>query len=244
MLDNKVDKSDFGLATATLANKAEKADIDLLSASLSNFRVSSEDTIQDLKRITDTFKADLEDIEKFLNNNLNSKADTSEVDRLLQMMNKKSDSEHLNGSVLKIRNDLNEDIRGLRDELHQFKRHIGEEVGERHGRTKGQQDKLSEEVHRLSDQLKTILQERRNDLEETTNVVKTISNNTRREIQLTTDQLTDDIIGIRKELDENLHKKLDKKEWTQAKTKLISQIESLSLISLRFKISLIPSKTS
>jgi len=224
LLENKADRSDLKLLTNCLSGKAEKVDLDFVTASVSNMRLDSEQRLLDLEKKLDLYKSDLENFEELVNI-VDKKAESRDLERLVQLVSKKSDFDHVSNSLTKLRGELSEDINYLRDELHQFKRYVGEEMGEKHGKSKGFYDRVSDDIHRLSEQVKTILQERRHDLEETTNMAKTISNNAKKELQLTTDTLAEDIERLRRELEEILAKKVDKKEFSHTKAKLQSFIE-------------------
>ncbi len=225
LLENKADRNELSLVSNSLSKKAEKADVDFISASLSNLRLDNEHRLLDLEKKLELYRSDLESFEDHFNN-FDKKADARDLDRLMQLVSKKSDFEHVNSSLTKLRNELNEDINYVRDEIQQFKKHIGEEIGERNGKSKGVVEKLSDTVQSLSEQMRTIVQERRHDLEETTSIAKTISNNAKKELQLTTDALTEDIGRFKRDVEELLAKKLDKKEWSQAKSKLQAVVEN------------------
>lgn len=224
LLENKVDRSDFNLVANSLSNKAEKADVEFANASLSNMRLDNEHRLLDLEKKIELYRSDLEHFEELVNN-VDKKADSRDVERLVQLVSKKSDFDHVSNSLNKLRNELSEDIKYVRDEVHQFKRQVGEEIGEKQGKSKSFYERVNDDIHRLSDQVKSILQERRHDLEETTNMAKTISNNAKKELQLTTDTLAEDIERLRRELEEILSKKVDKKEFSHTKSKLQSLIE-------------------
>lgn len=225
LIENKADKSEVNLLSATLSTKAEKADVEFMSASLSNLRLDNEHRILDLEKKLNLYKSDLDGFENYLGN-IERKAEGKDLERLTQLVAKKIDADHVNNTLNKLRNELGEDINYIRDELHQFKRTTNEEIGERHGKSKGFLDKMNDDVHRLSEQVKQMLHERRHDLEETTNMAKTISNNAKKELQLTTDSLAEDLQRIRREVEEGLSKKIDKKEWSNSKSKLAAQLEA------------------
>lgn len=222
LLESKVDKNELNLVAASLQNKAEKTDFDFLSASLSNVRLDNEHRLLDLEKKIDTFRTDLDSFDEFLNTHLDKKADSKDLDRLTQLLGKKADIDHLG----KIRSDLGEDIKYVRDDLHQFKRLMNDELSEKQGKTKGSYEKLSDEVYRLSDQIKLLTQDRKADADDASNLFKTFSNSSKKELQLTVERFSEDLDRIRREIDDGLAKKLDKKEWTQAKTKLVADIDA------------------
>lgn len=73
--------------------------------------------------------------------------------------------------------------------------------------------------------MKQFSEERRSDIEETAKFVKSVSSNLKKEIEKDLVRLIEDFDVLRKSVDENTLKKLDKKEFNDYKTKIVLQID-------------------
>ena len=225
-MDNKIDKSEFNLLVSNVASKSDKGDIDLISARIDNLKLDAEHKNLEFEKRLEFFKHDFENTKHTLISNLNKKAENKDYDRLVNLIGKKADVDHVNSSILKIRTDTNEEVGGIRNEINIQKRSIDETLIERQHNNEIFYEKLSDEIYKLNDQIKNLLEDRRGDIEETAKFIKNVTNTTKKEIQLTIDKLSDELEYMKKGLDELISKKTDKKDLAELKTKLLSQIDS------------------
>jgi hypothetical protein len=221
ILEDKVDRSDFNLITNTLASKIDRADFEHFISTLSAHNAE----LKEFDKRIDLFRDDLEAYKQALNGQLNKKADAREVERLAQALAKKPDVEHTNAIIAETKHELADDFNSLRSEFIAYKRSLEENFGDRQAKNESFYDKLSEEIYKLNDQLKTILEERRNDIEETAKFVKNISNATKKEVQGITDRLFSELDEIRKAVEDLITRKVEKKEWAEIKAKLVTELE-------------------
>lgn len=73
--------------------------------------------------------------------------------------------------------------------------------------------------------MKQFSEERRSDIEETAKFVKTVSSNLKKEVEKDLLRLIEDFDVLRKSLEDNSLKKLDKKEFNDYKTKIVLQLD-------------------
>jgi hypothetical protein len=225
ILDNKVDRSDFSLLNNALHSKADKSDIEHTSSSVTSQKIDFEHKIRDYDRKIESIKEELENHRQSLFNQLNKKADAREFERLSAIVSKKSDSEHTSAILNEIKNEIAEDVLKIRNDVISFRRNIDEAISEKHNKTENLTEKLSEEVFKLNDQLKNVLEERRNDIEETAKFVKNVTSTNKKELQLVTDRLFADIEELKKTVDDLITRKVEKKEFIESRAKIFSELE-------------------
>ena len=225
LLESKADRNELILLTSTLGNKADKGDLEYFASSLSNVKVECEHRLGGLDKKMESFRGELESTRQFINNTINKKVDSKDLERLAQLVNKKIDIDFLEDNMLQLRREVAEQLEDLKGEIVEYKRNVDTNVTERVERSEGFFEKTTEEVYRLSDQLKSVLEMTRNDREQTMNFTKEISGTIKKEMNHVADRFSDDIQTLRKEVGEIHSKKLDKKEWNEAKSKILSQLD-------------------
>ena len=226
ILDNKIDKNEFNLLISNVATKSDKEDIDLISATIDNIKLDNEHRHLEFEKRLEFFKNDIENTKHSLISNLNKKSENKDYDRLVNLISKKADLDHVNSSILKIQTDINEELGIIMNEINIQKRSVEEILVERQHKNELFYEKLSDEIYKLNDQIKSLLEERRGDIEETTKFIKNVTNTTKKEIQLTIDKHSDELEYMKKALDELTSKRIDKKDLTELKAKLLSQLDS------------------
>lgn len=225
LLSGKAEKTDLSVLTSTLANKADKGDLDYFGSSLSNVKTEHDHKLLSLEKKLETTRGELESTKQLLNSSVTKKADAKDLDRLVQLVGKKADTDYTEDVLLQLRHEMADQIEYLKGEVQQHKRSFDENVTERVERSETFYEKISEDVYRLNDQLKGVLEATRNDIEQTRGVVKDLSSTMRKEINASSEKVHDEVQNIRKEINEIYGKKLDKKEWNEARTKLLAQLD-------------------
>ena len=226
ILENKIDKNEFNLLVSNVATKSDKGDIDLIIATIDNVKLDADHRHLEFEKKLEFFKNDIENTKHNLNSNLNKKAENKDYDRLTSLISKKADLDYVNSSNLKIKNDINEDFVLIKNEIALQKRYIEETLMERQHKNELFYEKLSDEIYKLNDQIKNLLEERRADIEENMKFIKNVTNTSKKDIQFTIDKLNDELEHIKKGLDDIISKKIDKKELSEVKAKILSQIDN------------------
>ena len=222
-MENKIDKNEFNLLVSNVATKSDKGDIDLILATIDNLKLDTDHRHIEFEKRLEFFRNDIENTRHNLNSNLNKKAENKDYDRLTSLISKKADLDHVNSSILKIKNDMFEELGLVKNEINLQKVSVEEILMERQHKI---YETLSDEIDKLNDQIKNLLEERRIDIEETAKFIKNVTNTNKKETQFTIDKLNDELEYIKKGLDEIISKKIDKKELAELKTKILSQIDN------------------
>jgi DNA-binding IscR family transcriptional regulator len=225
LLDSKIDKNEFNMLISNIQGKSDKTDFDIISTEIHNLRLDNEHRFLEVDKRYDYVKNDVESTKHTLNSGLNKKVDAKEYDRLFSLIGKKADMDQVNSSLLKIKTDVNEEFMMIKNEVNLQKRAVEESLLERQHKSELFYEKLSDELYKVNDQMKNVLEERRGDIEETAKFVKGVTNTTKKEIQIITDKLSDDVDNLRKHMDDIMIKKLDKKEYSEWKAKVLAQID-------------------
>jgi len=225
LLESKADRNELIILTSSIGNKADKGDLEYFASSLSNVKVECEHRLQSLDKKMESFRGELESTRQFLNSSVSKKVEAKDLERLAQLVNKKIDVDFVEDSLLQMRREVAEQLEDIKGELIEYKRNVDTNVTERVERSEGFFEKTTEEVYRLSDQLKSVLEMTRNDREQTMNFTKEISGTIKKEINQAADKFADDVQTLRKDIGELHSKKLDKKEWNEAKSKILAQLD-------------------
>lgn len=224
MLDSKADKGDINLIVNTLGSKADKSEIDILSSNITSLKVEMEQKLlEELKRL-EGLRGEIDSNKYSLQNLLSKKADLKELERTVAQLSKKIDGDELSSSLSRVKNEIYEDMVLLKNEIQFQKRYFDEHFSERAQKSDMIQEKLGEELFRLEEQMKNFSDERTNDIEETAKFVRNVNLNTKKELEGEFEKVIEDIDALRKNLEENIARKLDKKEYFDTRAKLIAQV--------------------
>lgn len=132
----------------------------------------------------------------------------------------------MNSTLLKTRNEFSEEIGEVRNELVHLNRKQEEAFNEKFTKTDHFYQTINDDIYKVNQQIQNILEERRSDIEETAKFVKNISVTTKKEIQITTDRLSEEIEDLKKTSEELIQRKLEKKDFLESRQKLVGQIEA------------------
>jgi len=225
LIEDKADKSEISLLASTISSKADKTDLEYFASSLSNVKVECEHRLGSFDKKLEATRAEIESTRQYLGGVVGKKAESKDVDRLAQLVNNKVDSDYVEETSLQLRREMADQVEDLKGELLEYKRNVETNVTERVERSEGFYSKITDDVYKLSDQIKNVLEMTRNDREQNMSYTKEVSGLIKKEVNQASDKFADDLQTLRREIGELHSKKLEKKEWNEARSKLLSQLD-------------------
>jgi len=225
LIEDKADKNEISLLASTIASKADKTDLEYFASSLSSVKVECEYRLGSFDKKLEATRNDIESTRQFLTGAINKKAEAKELERLAQLVSNKVDIDFIEENSLQLRRELADQAEDLKGEILEYKRNVDNNVTERAERSENFYSKITDDVYKLSDQIKNVLEMTRNDREQNMSYTKEVSSIIKKEVNQASDRFGDDLQGLRKEIGELYSKKLDKKEWNEARSKLLAQLD-------------------
>ena len=113
---------------------------------MTNLRVDHERGTGSFDKRLEATRVELESTKQLLSSSLNKKADSKDLDRFFQLLNKKGDIEFTEESILQMRGEVANELEHLKRDLTDFKRMADSNLNERLERSEGYYSKISEDV--------------------------------------------------------------------------------------------------
>lgn len=143
-LNKKVDKTHFEMASDAIAR--QKNDFQKIKT--------------DFESVFELVKNDLENVRQVTAASLNKKIDIDEFDRILQILNRKPDIDQVNGSLIKLREEVSEEIAITKEEIVGQVREIESDLTKKASQTQSLYEDINQEVRELNDQIYKTLDEK------------------------------------------------------------------------------------
>lgn len=170
------DKEQFQSMSLELKSKLDKADIDIVMDTFLKQKTDMSKMKTDIEGIFELLKNDLESIRQSTFESLNKKIDNEEIDRILQILNRKTDVDQVNSSLVKLRDEVSEEIGLSKDDILVQMREIEGDFLKKGHQTNTLYEEISNEVSELNSQIRKVLDERneRQQVEEANEYTKKI----------------------------------------------------------------------
>lgn len=227
-IQNKVDREEFGALMEDVKQKANKEDLEKFHNTTAIRAQEKESSEKAVHKRVESLKADIETLKEHIQNQLTKKTDIREVERVANLVMNKCDTELVNNTLIKFRGELSEEINQVRSE---WKRLLEDQLIKKEKKQEQIFEQLAEDVYKLNEQIQNIIGERRNDIDETAKFVKSMVAASKREIQIQTEKLEEEMEKIRKFAEELNTKKIDKKDLNEIRTKFMASLETKVEIS-------------
>ena len=221
IIDNKVDRQEITLLINKMEENAKimQKDMESLEKDIRAQKIESE---QRENKRSDVFRQELELFKEQVQTAINKKPESRDLDKLTNLVNNKLDLEQMGETLTSMKNEIYEDLVILKNEINMQRTYIDESLNERFHKTEQQRD---EEITRITERLKILMEDRQNDIEETAKFVKQLTANTRKDMEKDLIKLLEDFENMRKTMEELLSKKLDKKELIEFRGKVSKDLE-------------------
>lgn len=158
-VDEKVERADFDHLVSILSSKADKGDIEELANSVEDLKSDNEQTSNQYHKHFEHLTHLIETMTESLQNQLASKADLKELDRIVGVLTQKVDSEQFEGAVDHLKNDVANQLDEFREELLALQNEMRNAASDGDQKLKNYYNKLFDEIYRATDQFQSKLQE-------------------------------------------------------------------------------------
>lgn len=222
-LDKKVNKDDFETLVESLSKKASKDDLEKINTTTIVKAQVLESSEKSISKRFETLECSIEALKDHIHSQLAKKSDVREVERITNLIMNKCDTDFANNLVSKYRNELLEEINFIKTDL---KRATDEQISRREKKQEQAYEQLSEDLYKLNDQVQNLINDRRNDIEETATFVKSMTATTKKEIQIEVDKIEEDLERVKKVIEDISTRKIDKKDLSELQKKLSAVVES------------------
>lgn len=219
ILDLKVDRQEIPLYFSRLEESSNnlRKEMEEFEKEVFSFRNDSEH--REAKR-EEAFKHEIEALKEQLAG-FGAKKGEQQRD-LERVLSQKLDFEQMNEGLTTMKNEIYEDLVILKNEINMQRNSVEDVLNERFRRNDIQHE---EELARLTERIKSLMEDRQNDMEETAKYVKQLTAIARKELERDLLKLLEDFEGLRRTCEELLGKKIDKKEFLEFKGKLLQELE-------------------
>lgn len=221
IIDNKVDRQEIPIIFDKIeeAVRSTQKDMEILEKNLINYKNESEQ--RDAKRF-EVFKQEIDIFKEQIQATLAKRPEARDIEKINVLLSNKLDFDQLNETLTNMKNEIYEDLVILKNEINLQKTYIDESLSERFHKSDQQRD---EEMARISERLKILMEDRQNDIEETAKYVKQMTATTKKDIEKDLIKLLEDFEGLRRSMEEMLNKKLEKKDFLDFRNKLSNELE-------------------
>ena len=221
IIDNKLDRQELPLIFSKIdeVTKFTRGELENLEKSILNQR--SEFDQKDIKKY-ESFRQELDTFKDQLQISIAKRPELRDIEKITNIINNKLDFEQMNETLTGMKNEIYEDLVILKNEINMQRTYIDESMNERFHKNEQQRD---EELARVTERLKLLMEDRQNDIEETAKFVKQLTSNTRKDLEKDLIKLLEDFESLRKTLEELLNKKLDKKEFVDFRGKWSNELD-------------------
>lgn len=181
LIESKTDKQEYFQIKQELTTKAERADIDMYVMAVQNQRLELEQRQKSLEKDIDDFVGnvshEMENLKTSVLQSLNKKVDYGTLESLKDSIHKKVDHEYFQT----VSNKLKTECQGMLTQFqteHSFARKSKDDkVEERLQKAEMHSERALDEIFFVRDQFKQLQEERKQDVQETAELIKQIVNN-------------------------------------------------------------------
>uniref|UniRef100_A0A7S3IAC5 C1q domain-containing protein n=1 Tax=Fabrea salina TaxID=342563 RepID=A0A7S3IAC5_9CILI len=204
-LDSKADKSELSAEVyPELAQKADRNEFEALSKDLRSYLDKS---LMDHNIVLESYvgamKSDIEEVKKSLNFNLNKKIDSKELEKIYNSITKKADFESTLEMFEKHKSEVREQISELETNTSYLAKHqefINYKV------------KVDDELNKLNEQLKGLMEDRRRSSEEVQKYIKAVNSSNKNEVYKQISQINEHLESFDVRIDDLVSNRINKEE--------------------------------
>jgi len=221
IIDNKLDRQELPLILSKVeeSSKFTRSELEALEKGFLNHIAESEQ--KEIKRY-ELFRQEFDMFKEQLQASISKRPELRDLEKLTNLINNKLDFDQMNETLTSMKNEIYEDLVILKNEINLQRTYIDESMNERFHKSEQQKD---EELTRITERLKILMEDRQNDIEETAKFVKQLTANTRKDLEKDLIKLLEDFENLRRNMEELLNKKLEKKEFVEFRAKFGNELE-------------------
>lgn len=150
-------KDEIQEVTGTLHQKVSRAEFEEVLEALSRQKAENQRIAADLEHVFEVVKTDLEGVRQ---NTLAPKIDVDEIDKILQILNRKPDIDQVNVSLIKLRDEVSEEISALKEEILSQIKEMETEALKKATQADALYEEISLEVRELNTQIRKVLEDK------------------------------------------------------------------------------------
>ena len=163
--------------------------------------------------------------------NVAKKADSGEIDKMIQIISKKADTVHVKELLTIQKADINETMQGHKTEQKAEKRQLEDIIFERIKNVETNATKVETEVQRGRDTVKNLAEDRKSDIEETARYIKQLVGTTKTDIAAEISDVKSEFEKQAQVVDTLVTNKVDKAELSDTRQKISSLLGQKADIS-------------
>lgn len=218
-LDDKVDKNDMTLVLTKLGQKAENKDLESIFEGVMQQKSDFQEMRASIEDMKDVVSSELEKMRQTITNEIVSKADLGEIDRIVQILSRKPDIEQVNMSLIKLREDVSREVNTIRESLE-----AEQSKNERKSAT--QSETLSIEMDGLKADIAELQQKLESPPRAMLNYVNGAIEDLQKYIDTQVQRLEEAQEEMKQENEAHSRRKINEGELLELKVKLLERLES------------------
>ncbi|CAG9325041.1 unnamed protein product [Blepharisma stoltei] len=228
-LELKADKSEtIKFINHEISKRVEKSDIDTIFSSFNSAKkdadIKNNQKFLEMEQFLNKLKNDLDDLQTAVNR----KGDSRDVDRALQLVNKKVDAEN----IANFKDEINNSLKNIQAQVRLDIRKIEESAIEKSIRNDNYTKAIEEDLTRLKETFKASMEKSQVDLEENLKYIQSYTSGTRAE---DLKSLRHEIGSVQRDIDEIRSRKVDKNELRTLTDQKIDTREFQERLELTFR---------
>ena len=153
-------KDDLFTIHEDLKKKVDRTHFEMAMDSLNRQKSENQKFRADFESIIELLKTDLENIRQSTSASLNKKIDTDELDRILQILNRKPDIDQVNSSLIKLRDEVSEEINAAREDTLSQMKGFETEALRKGAQAESLYEDITQEVREINSQIRKALDEK------------------------------------------------------------------------------------
>ena len=244
-MESKADRSELKSISTTLSSKADNLEIDLIRDNLASIESGKDSKLVSMNTMVNELKSSVSSMLDELSDISERKADNKDVEKICKELSKKIEKDSFNDIIAQMKDEVYNDILLLKEDLFAERNAQMAQIQEKESGIEVFQDKFNEDIIQLTEHLKALSEERRNDVEETAKFIKNVVNNTKHEIGKDLEKYAEEYETLKGNIEDIFAKKIDKKDFLEIRAKLVAQIdEKVDLFEVQNAINTIQSDFS